>query len=78
MEAIFKNARNLKVQGIIHFSHRNCRFLPPLVPHIRKKAEEEKIPFVELQGDVIDSMYFNELEMWEQLEPFYEQLQGRS
>ena len=78
MEAIFKSVMDFEVKGIVHFSHRNCSFLPPLVPHIKKKAEEEKIPFVEIQGDVVDPAYFNEQQMWEQLDSFFEQIHGRT
>jgi benzoyl-CoA reductase/2-hydroxyglutaryl-CoA dehydratase subunit BcrC/BadD/HgdB len=68
----------MRVKGIIHFSHRNCGFLPPLVPIIRKKAEEEKVPFVEIQGDVVDPAYFDEQQMWERLDLFHEQLHRRT
>jgi len=74
LDAIFKSARVLGVNGIIHFSHRNCRFLPSLVPSIRKKAKEENIAFVEIQGDAIDPCFFNEAEMWRRLEGFNEKL----
>jgi len=77
MEAIFKNARDFGVQGIVHFSHRNCGFLPPSVPLIRKKVEEMKLSFVELKGDVVDPVYFDEQQMWEQLTPFVEQIHAR-
>jgi len=78
MDAILKNIRDFRIKGIIHFSHRNCGFLPPLVPKIRKKAEKEKIPFIEIQGDVVDPAYFNEQQMWEQLVPFAERTHGRT
>ena len=77
MEAMFNSVRDFEIKGIIHFSQRNCRFLPPMVPLIRKKAEEEKIPFVEINGDVVDPDYFDEEKAWNQLESFYEQIHGR-
>jgi len=78
MEAIFKSARDFDIKGIVHFSHRNCGFLPPLVPQIRKKAEEEKTPLIEIQGDVVDPAYFDEQQMWERLDLFHEQLHRRT
>jgi len=77
MKAILKSAKNLKIKGIVHFSHRNCGFLPPQVPHIRKIAEEMKISFVELKGDVVDPAYFDGQQMWEQLTFFVEQIHAR-
>ncbi len=78
IEAMLKNIRDFGVKGIIHFSQRNCRFLPPMVPHIRKKAEEEGIPFIEIRGDVADPDFFDEEKAWNQLESFYEQIHGRA
>lgn len=77
MEAMFNSVRDFEIKGIIHFSQRNCMFLPPMVPHIRKRAEKEKIPFVEINGDVVDPDYFDEERAWNQLESFYEQIHGR-
>lgn len=78
LDAILKSIRDFDVKGIIHFSQRNCKFLPPMVPCIRKKAEEEKIPFIEIKGDVVDPDYFDEEKAWSQLKYFKEQISGRS
>ncbi len=78
MKAIFNSISDFCIKGIIHFSQRNCRFLPSMVPSIRKKAEEIQIPFVEIQGDVVDPDYFDEEKAWSQLEYFNEQIHGRS
>lgn len=77
IEAMFNNIRDFRVKGIIHFSQRNCKFLPPMVPYIRKKVEEEKIPFVEINGDVVDPEYFDEEKAWKQMSSFYEQIHRR-
>lgn len=77
IEAMFRSIRDFGVKGIIHFSQRNCNFLPPMVPFIRKKSEEEKIPFVEINGDVVDPDYFDEERAWNELKSFYEQIHGR-
>jgi len=78
MEAIFKSAKDFGVKGLIHFSQKNCGFLPPMVPRIKKKAEEEKIIFVEIYGDVVDPACFDEQQMWEQIAPFFEQIHRRA
>ncbi len=69
-DAIFKTVDQFNIKGIIHFSHNNCRFLPPLVPHIKYKAKEENIPFIEIKGDVVDPYYFDEKNMWGKLKSF--------
>ena len=76
VDTIFKMVKTFGINGIIHFSHRNCRFLPPLVPSISRKAEELNIPFVEIQGDVVDPTYFDEQKMWESLKSFYKKIGG--
>ena len=78
MEAMFKSVSDFGIKGIIHFSQRNCRFLPPMVPAIRKKVEEKQIPFVEICGDAVDPDFFNEEKAWNQLEYFNEQINGRT
>ena len=78
IEAILKNANDFEIKGIIHFSQRNCRFLPPMVPTIRKKVEERNIPFVEITGDVVDPDYFDEQKAWNQLKFFNGQIHGRA
>ena len=76
--AILKNIGDFGITGIIHFSQRNCRFLPPMVSSIRIKADEKNIPFLEIQGDVVDPDYFDEAEAWNQLEYFRELIHGRA
>ncbi len=71
---IAQSIKDFGAQGIIHFSQRNCRFLPSAVPLIRQKAQELQIPFLELRGDAVDPGYFDEQAAAMQLEQFYEQL----
>ena len=77
MEAIFKNIGDFGINGVIHFSQRNCRFLPSMVSFIKKKVEEKQIPFVEIQGDVVDPDYFDEKKAWSKFERFSERIHGR-
>lgn len=77
MEAMINSIRDFGVKGIIHFSQRNCMFLPPMVPGIIRKVKEANIPFVEITGDVVDPDYFDEEKAWKQLEDFDKQVQGR-
>ncbi len=71
---ILQSVKDFGAQGIIHFSQRNCRFLPSAVPLIRQKAQELHIPFLELRGDAVDPGYFDEQAAATQLKQFYEQL----
>ena len=50
--------------------------LTPMVPSILKKAKEAKIPFVEINGDVVDPDYFDEEKAWRKLADFDKQIQG--
>jgi len=76
IEAMLINIKEFEINGIIHFSQRNCRFLPSMVPQLMSKAEEKRIPFIEINGDVVDSDYFDEKRAWEQLECFSRQIDG--
>ena len=78
IEAMFNNIRDFGIRGIIHFSQRNCSFLPPMVPSIREKAEEERLPFIEISGDVVDPDFFDENKAWQQLNAFDKQIHGRA
>ncbi|MCC5466510.1 2-hydroxyacyl-CoA dehydratase family protein [Pelosinus baikalensis] len=73
---ILHYVRTLKIDGVVHFSQRNCRFLPPAVPLLRSSLENAGIPFVEMQGDAIYPEYFNETAFWEHLDSFFEMVDG--
>ena len=75
IEAILNSIKNFGIEGIIHFSQRNCKFLPPMITNIRKKVEN--IPFVEISGDVIDPNFFDEKKAWNQIACLYEQIHRR-
>lgn len=77
IETILRYVEATKTEGIIHFSQRNCRFLPPMVPVLRRKFEERKVPFVEIQGDAIVPNYFNKNRCFNQLDVFFEMIQRR-
>ncbi len=74
---ILKHIEAMNVDGVIHFSQRNCRFLPPMVPVLRSRLKKKGIPFVEIQGDAVDPSCFDESRCWNQLDVFFEMVDRR-
>lgn len=74
VNSIIKWAKLFEIEGIVHFSQRNCRFLPPMVHLLRRRLEIEGIPFVEIHGDAIDPAFYNEREIWDRLDVFFEMM----
>ncbi len=72
MEAIISLIDKLEIDGIIHFSQNNCRFLPPQVPLLQRKLSELGIPFVEVRGDAVEPECFNENQFFNYLDTFFE------
>lgn len=66
------------IDGVIHFSHQNCRFLPPIVPIIRKNLLIKDVPFVELNGDVVIPAKYNKVQNERNLDIFFEMINGGS
>jgi len=65
-----------KIDGIIHFMHNGCKAIPGWAWQVRRAAEEENIPYLELSGDCIDPRGFSEKQMILRLEAFSEALRG--
>lgn len=65
-----------KIDGVIHFSHQNCRFLPPIVPIIRKNLLMKSVPFVELNADAVIPTLYNKERNEQNLEVFFEMING--
>lgn len=47
-------AKRYQVDGIVHYSQRICKFLPPMFPKIQKAFSDIRIPAIELCGDGIE------------------------
>lgn len=62
----------MRVDGVLHFSQRNCKSLPSMVPILRRNMLEAGIPFVEVSGDVIEPEYFRVDSFWSMLDAFFE------
>ncbi|WP_176758971.1 2-hydroxyacyl-CoA dehydratase family protein [Alkaliphilus peptidifermentans] len=76
LDAIQRYNKTIEIDGIIHFSQRNCKFLPSMVPILRREMEKANIPFVEVSGDVIESQYFNIEGFWNVMDVFFEGIYG--
>lgn len=69
---IVKYVNEMNIDGIIHFSQRNCRFLNPMVPFLHKTLTEYHVPFIEFEGDAMNPVHFDEKKYWECLNAFFE------
>jgi benzoyl-CoA reductase/2-hydroxyglutaryl-CoA dehydratase subunit BcrC/BadD/HgdB len=77
IEAVNKFHDMFNVDGVIHFSHQGCRAYNGGVPFIAQEMKRRSIPFVELNGDIIDHRHFNEGPLSLRLEAFFEIIEGR-
>jgi len=76
LEAIEGYCRAIGIDGILHFSQRNCKFLPSMVPILRREMEKKKVPFVEVSGDVIEPQCFEIDRFWNVMDVFFEGIYG--
>lgn len=76
MRDIIEYIDTYNVDGIIHFSQKNCRFLPPMLPLVYSELSEYKIPIVDINGDVADPSGFSDT-IWDKLDAFFEILNRR-
>lgn len=77
LNAALDSVERLKIAGIIHFSQRNCRFLPPMLPVMQRRFVEKVVPFVDICGDAIVADGFSEEQCWNRLDVFFEILNRR-
>ena len=78
VEAVNKFINMFNVDGVIHFSHQGCRAYNGGVPFIAQEMKRRNIPFVELNGDIIDHRNFNEGPLRLRLESFFDIIEGKS
>ncbi|MDR1066365.1 MAG: 2-hydroxyacyl-CoA dehydratase family protein [Clostridiales bacterium] len=77
IEAVNKFHDMFRVDGVIHFSHQGCRAYNGGVPFIAREMKRRGIPFVELNGDIIDRRNFNEGSLGLRLESFFDVIEGK-
>ncbi len=62
--------------GVIHFSQKNCRFLPPMLPLLYSELLNYQIPIIDIEGDVVDPAGLSNI-IWDKLDVFFEMLDRR-
>jgi benzoyl-CoA reductase/2-hydroxyglutaryl-CoA dehydratase subunit BcrC/BadD/HgdB len=77
LTAIRRYHQRFNIDGIIHFSQFNCKFLPPMIPVMRETLCQWSLPFTEIQGDAINPQYYSESRCYNQLDTFFETLNYR-
>jgi len=63
-----------KIDGVVFFSHMNCRMFNPKFQLIKQALKKEGIPIVELSGDCFDKRNYSRAQLTTRLEAFIEML----
>lgn len=67
-------AKEYHIDGIVNFSHLNCRLFNPKLRLIKEALNKEKIPLLELSGDSLDKKNYSRAQLTTRLEAFIEML----
>lgn len=73
-ENLLKLANDYDVDGVVFFSHMNCRFFNSKFNILKKYLNEKGIPIIELSGDCIDKRSYNRAQLITRLEAFVEMI----
>lgn len=71
---IMKLVLEYGVDGVIFFSHMNCRLFNSRFNIIKKRLNKNGIPIIELSGDCLDSRSYNRAQLMTRLEAFVEMI----
>jgi benzoyl-CoA reductase/2-hydroxyglutaryl-CoA dehydratase subunit BcrC/BadD/HgdB len=74
---IKKTIQDYRIDGVVHFSHWGCRQSNGAIRIIRDAVVEFGIPFLELDGDLVDPRNYAEGQYRTRLEGFMEVMEGR-
>lgn len=77
LNAILGYIGSMRIDGIIHFSQNNCRFLPPGFSLLQRKLAEHGIPTVDIGGDVVYRDGFDAARCWDRMDVLFEQVRHR-
>lgn len=69
-------ARDLEVDGAVHFSHWGCRQASGAVGYMKTRFSREDIPFLALDGDCVDHSSGSEGQYSTRVKAFFEMLGG--
>lgn len=76
IEAILDLVKKYHIDGVIHFSQVCCRPFSGMVSLLRQELRRSEIPFLEIDGDVVDSRNYAQGQTKVRLEAFVEMLQS--
>ncbi|TCL57622.1 benzoyl-CoA reductase/2-hydroxyglutaryl-CoA dehydratase subunit BcrC/BadD/HgdB [Kineothrix alysoides] len=71
---IIKLVLDYDVDGVVFFSHMNCRLFNSRFNIIKKHLNRRDIPIIELNGDCLDSRSYNRAQLLTRLEAFVEMI----
>ncbi len=66
--------KEYRIDGVVFFSHMNCRLFNPKLRIIKKSLDELGIPILELSGDCLDKRNYSRAQLATRLEAFVEML----
>lgn len=71
-----KLARDLEVDGVVHFSHWGCRQASGAVGYMKSRFSKDNLPFLALDGDCVDHSSGSEGQYSTRVKAFFEMLGG--
>lgn len=71
---IIKLVLDYDVDGVVFFSHMNCRLFNSRFNVIKKHLNKRDIPIIELNGDCLDNRSYNRAQLLTRLEAFVEMI----
>lgn len=77
VRTIMEYVNRFNIDGVIHFSHQGCRVYNGGVSFLHKELTKNQIPFIELNGDILDHRNFAEEVFLIRLEAFLELLEAK-
>lgn len=77
LKAIVKQAEDFDIDGVIHFSHWGCRQSMGNVGILSTQLNKQGIPFLNLDGDLIDPRAYTPGQFKTRVEGFFEMLEKR-
>ena len=71
---ILKIVRDYHIDGVIFFSHQNCRMFNPKFQNIKEILSNNSIPIIEVNGDCLDRKTYNKAQILTRIEAFVEMI----
>jgi benzoyl-CoA reductase/2-hydroxyglutaryl-CoA dehydratase subunit BcrC/BadD/HgdB len=75
-EQAIRRVQEYDADGVVHFGHWGCRQSTGALPVLRDRLRDEGIPFLQIDGDIIDGANLQWGQMKTRVEGFVEMLEG--